>query len=243
MMDVNLCHRMSDPLDDHSTDGDRMTNASRDHHRSDRLDDQTMDACLVVNLCLRMNDRLDDRTMDGSLYGNRDHHMSAMDDHSTGGDLMMGVNLCRRMNGMDDRCDRNLDVDRLGDLKMDVNLDASHGHHTNDPLDDHSTGGDLMMGVNLCRRMNGMDDRCDRNLDVDRHGDLKMDESLVAKNLALIRVNRDRMNPGHLQYDHLRSRYRGMSLSLVATILVATMNFHHVNQMKGGKMKMMKGDH
>jgi hypothetical protein len=105
-------------------------------------------------------------------------------------------------------------------------------------MDDHSTDGDRMMDANLCRRMNGMDDL----------SDLMMDVSLVAKNLALIRVNRDRMNRGHLQCDHRMSRYRGMSLSLGAKNLGVMnldvrMNFLHVNQMKGGKMKMMKGDH
>jgi len=105
-------------------------------------------------------------------------------------------------------------------------------------MDDHSTDGDRMMDVNLCPRMNGKDDL----------SDLMMDVSLVAKNLVLIRVNRDQMNRGHLQCGHRMSRYRGRSLRLVAKNLgvmnlAVRMSFLHLNQMKGGKMKMMKGDH
>ena len=110
-LDVSLCHRMNDLLDDRNLDAD--------------LHDQKMVVSLDGSRGLHMNDLLDDHSMDDLMKdANHDHRMSAMGDRN---DLKMGVS----------RVNRNY-VRR--DQKMVVMMGASRGHHMNGLLDDLKMG-------------------------------------------------------------------------------------------------------
>ena len=140
-LDVSLCHRMNDLLDDRNLDDDlHDQNLDDDLHdqnlvvnllnRSCVLRDQNLDVNLVVSRGLRMNDLLDDHSMgDGLMKGaNHDHRMSVMGDRN---DLMMVVNLLNRNCALHDQ---NLDAKMGGNLypRMnvmdDLNLDASRAN-------------------------------------------------------------------------------------------------------------------
>ncbi|CAB4743575.1 unannotated protein [freshwater metagenome] len=155
----NLCLRMNDLLDGHSTDDDRhdlMTGANRDRRMNGTDDrcDRNLDGTTDVSHDLRRNDLLDDPNLVA----------------------MMGGNLYRHTNGMDDR----------NDQKMDGTTDVSHDLRRNDLPDDPNLGAsrairncvrrglnlDVMTGVNLCHHMN------------DRLDDLKTDVNLLNRSCA-----------------------------------------------------------
>jgi hypothetical protein len=237
--------------------------ANRDHHTNDRLDDQSLD----VNHANRSRVHRDPKT-GGNLNVSRDHRMNVTDD--------------RRKDAS--RVNRNC-VRR--DRKMGAMTDVSHDHRRSDLLDDHSMVGNhvnrncvrhdqnsvVTMGVNLCRRMNGTDDRMkdvnrglhmsdrldDHSMDddhrdvlVDHHmngmGDRKRDGNHVNRNYAprdrkmganLDAMNRrvmlmvylntscDRMSHDHLRCDRLKMRHRDMNRK-VGMNLDGKMKIRHV---------------
>jgi hypothetical protein len=151
-----------------------------------------------------MNDPLDDLNLDADhhdVLGG--HYKNVMDDLNL--DVRMGVSLCHRMNGTDDR----------NDLKMDVSLLNRNYVRRDQNLD-------VRMGVSLCHRMNGTDDRNDLKTDASRvnrncvRHDRKMDENLDAMNHhVMLMVYRskscDRMSHDHLRCGHLKMRRRDMN--------------------------------
>ena len=110
---------------------DANLDVSHGHRMSDLLDDLKLGVNLVVNLCHRRSDLLDDLNLGA----------------------MMGGNLYRHTNGMDDRNDR----------KMDETTDVSHDLRRNDLLDDRNLV--AKMDGNLYRQTNVMDGRNDRKMD------------------------------------------------------------------------------
>ena len=215
-LDVNLCHRMNDPLVD-----------------------QSLVVMMVLNHDHRMNDLLVDQNLgDGHHDDLVDHHKNVTDDqndlmtdvsranrncalHDLNLVVMTDVSLCHRMNDL--LADRSLGVNRANrncvrrDLKTDENLDVNHVNR-NYVLPDQKMDGNL--GGNLCHRMNDLLDghlmgvnRVNRNC---APRDLKMDGNLDAMShrvmlMVCLSKSCDQMSRDHLRCGHLKMRRRDMN--------------------------------
>jgi hypothetical protein len=230
----NLCHRMSDLLDDLTMDVshvnrnyvprdlslDAMTDGSHDHRRSDLLDGHSMDDDLMTDVShVNRNYVRHDLKMDGN-HVNRScvrHDLNLVLMMDVSRDLRMndplddqmtgvnlGVSLCHRMNVTDD----------LNDLNLDGNLDVNRGLHMSDLLGDLKTDGN-----HVNRNYAPRDLKMDASLDVMNHH---------VKLMVFPNTNCDRMSHDHLRYDRQMMRHHDTS-RMDEMILDGKMKIHHVS--------------